>query len=394
MKRVLILLGLSFLITTQIQAQDVKSALGKFAGISAQQADSIKRQIINEVFENPALYNDAYAKFLASYNSDSSRAFNFMRELNVKFKTFQANQQPSALGLTYNYQNSWTKTKTKPTYSSSQTYSLNFSGNATYNPADNPANFLESNFNYNASFIWGGKVKPLDSLAKIKFGQLQQQLLAANIAGNTSLMNRLYLQRSQFIKTTNQFYIGINGDFNYETNQQFTKRQFVPGALVNLGAKAWNPKEALLYFNIPDYPFALIRLITGTDNTFTLSGASFPSALIGIEQVIPDQDETRETVTGNLNPYNRFRTEVSFKTKFARLGSRVIYFLSDFRYYSELNPSAAVVKAGLNRFVYFAASLEAVNGFFVSYTAGRLPFDQRNSNVYGLGFHYNFGNRK
>lgn len=375
-------------------AQDVKSQLPPQGGVTAQQLDTLKQQIISQVFHSPALYNDAYAKFLSSYQSDSSQFFKFMRALNIKFLTFQATQQQQpSLGMQYNYQNAWTKSKTTATMSSFQSYTLNFSGNVAYKKTNNPANLLQSNFTYNASFLWGGKVKPLDSASKVAFARLQAAQVQASIAQNTALMQQLYLQRASFIHTTNQFYAGINGMFNYETNQDFSRRQFVPGVLINIGAKAWDPKQALLYFNIPDYPFALIRLLTGTDKKFTLSGASFPSALVGIDHVIPDQDSLRQAVAGNLNPYNRFRTEVAFKTAFARVSAaQMIYFSADFRYYRELNASASITNAGMNRYVYFAAALESTSGFFASYSIGKLPFDQRNANVFGLGFHYSFGN--
>ena len=184
----------------------------------------------------------------------------------------------------------------------------------------------------------------------------------------------------------------INVNTSYETNQDFSKRQFVPGFLVNAGAKAWNKSEALQYFNLPDYPFALLRLLTGTDDNFQLSGASFPSALMGVDYVIPNQDSLRQAVTGALNPYSRFRFEADFRTKAARIGNKAIYFSSDFRWYRELYASGAELNAGIANQVYFVATLESANGFFVSYSAGRLPFDKKNDNVYGIGFHYNLGN--
>ncbi|WP_158826623.1 hypothetical protein [Mucilaginibacter lacusdianchii] len=374
-------------------AQTVNSSplQSTYAGLSKQQIDSVKGAILNSVFENPALYNDVYAKFLRNYASDSSQLFTFVRDLNLKFKAFQPERQNAALGFAYNYNNSWTKSKSNAVATAYQSYALNLSGNIAFNKAYNTSNLLESAFQYNASWMWGGKVKALDSAGKSQFVQLQQAIINANIAGNRSLLARLYAQRGALAKTTNQYYLGINGNFSLENTQDFARRQFVPGLLVNLGAKPWDTQQALLYFNLPDYPFAILRLLTGTDSTFRLSAASFPSMLIGIDHVIPGQDSIRYKVSGNLNAYNRLRTEISFKTLVAAIGNQMVFYSADLRYYRELSPSIAVKRAGLDHFVYFTSALEATNGFFISYTAGRLPFDLKNNVVYGLGYHFYLG---
>ena len=313
--------------------QDVKSQLNQYSypGLTAQQVDSLKKAIINSVFNNPELYNDAYAKFLGSYKSDSSQLFNFMRDLNVRFKTFQTDAIPATLGFEYNYNNSWTKSRTNNKFSGFQTYELSFNGNVAAQKSANPFNLIESALKYNSSLMWGGKVKRLDTASRNKLVALNHAIIQANIAGNNKLVRQLYLQRGDLIKTTNQYYAGINGNFTYETTQDFSRRQFVPSLLVNLGAKAWDPNEALRYFNIPDYPFALIRLITGTDSKFSISGASFPSFLVGLDYVIPDQDSVRQSLSGNLHPYNRFKTEVAFKTKAAMIANQMIFCSADFR---------------------------------------------------------------
>jgi len=377
-----------------IYAQNISSGPvpNSFPGLSKQQADSVKNAIISSVFENPALYNDIYAKFLKNTAADSGRLFTFVRDLNLKFKTFQAQNQQAALGFAYNYNNSWTKNTRNAVSTVYQTYALNLSGNVAFDKKYNTTNLLESAFQYNASWMWGGKVKPLDPAGKVRFLQLQQGIISANISGNRALLAKLYAQRGALTRTTNQYYLGLNGNFSMENTQDFARRQFVPGVLINVGAKPWDSQQPLLYFNLPDYPFALLRLLTGTDSTFKLSPASFPTALVGIDHVIPDQDSVRRAVAGNLNPYNRFRAEISFKTLVATIANQMIFYSADFRYYREINPPAAINRAGLGHFTYFSSVLEATNGFFISYTAGRLPFDMRNNQVYALGFHFYLGN--
>jgi hypothetical protein len=400
MKKLLLILLLSTLyIQTQTLAQGITppgtpiaSAINvTYPQMNAAQVDSIKKATVNSIFSNPDLYNDAFAQFINSLKGQPNMLYTFMRDMNIKFKTFQVNNQSPALGFEYDYNNSWTKNKQTPTKSIVQSYNISLNGNVAFKKADNPTNLMVSSFLYNGTFIWGGVTKKNDTATAKRLIHISKQI-AQNTTPNNPAIEKLYEEQNQLIKITNQYYLGININTSFENTQDFSKQQFVPGFLVNAGAKAWDKNEALQYFNLPDYPFALLRLITGTDDSFQLSGASFPSALMGIDYVIPNQDSLRQAVTGALNPFSRFRFEASFKTKAARLGNKPIYFSSDFRWYRELFATSAELRAGIANQLYFVATLESNNGFFVSYTAGRLPFDKANNSIYGLGFHYNFGN--
>ena len=362
-----------------------------YPSMTPSQVDSIRKSAINSIFSNPDLYNDAFAKYVNSLSSKPNSLYSFIRDLNIKFKTFQTDEQSSALGFQYNYANSWAKNKQLPNGSKVQSFNINLDGNVAFKKAYNPNNLLESAFLYNGTFIWGGVSQKNDTATVRKLQAINKQISQNRIPNNPQV-KLLYEEAAKLTRITDQYYLGINVNTSYETNQDFSKRQFVPGFLVNAGAKAWNKNEALQYFNLPDYPFALLRLLTGTDDNFQLSGASFPSALMGVDYVIPNQDSLRQAVTGALNPYSRFRFEADFRTKAARIGNKAIYFSSDFRWYRELYASGAELNAGIANQVYFMATLESANGFFVSYSAGRLPFDKKNDNVYGIGFHYNFGN--
>jgi hypothetical protein len=399
MKRLLLILFLSFLALSETYAQGITppgtpvvSAINvTYPTMSPGQIDSIKKNAINTIFSNPDLYNDAFALYTNSLKGNPNLLYTFLRDMNIKFKTFQVNNQSPALGFEYTYNNSWTKNKQTPTKSIVQSFNINLNGNIAFKKADNPTNLMQTGFLYNGTFIWGGVTKKNDTATAKRLIQISKQI-AKNTIPNNPAVEKLYEEQNQLVKITNQYYLGLNASANYENTQDFSQKQFVPGLLINAGAKAWDKNEALQYFNLPDYPFALLRLITGTDDSFKLSGASFPSALAGIDYVIPNQDSLRQAVTGGLNPFSRFRFEASFKTKAARVGNKAIYFSSDFRWYRELFATSAELGAGIASQTYFVCTLESNNGFFVSYTAGRLPFDRKNDNVYGLGFHYNFGN--
>jgi hypothetical protein len=350
--------------------------------------DSIKHAALNYLVSNPDLLNDEMAKYLAALKNKNEKTYDFIRDLNLSFKTFQADNQPPGLGFGYQYDNSWTKINTSADFS--QSFNVNLDGNVAFKKVYNPDNFLESKVLYNGSFFWGGFAKK-NTPAEVK--QLRQIVLdysQAIATGNDAQRKALKAQMDQLTALTDQYYLGINGDFSYESNQDFSKRQFVPGVLVNIGAKAWNKNGTLRWFNLPDYPFAVIRMLTGSD--FNISGASFPSALFGLDYVIPGQDSLRQAVTGALSPFTRVRFEAAFKTEAAAIGKQVIWFSADYRWYRQLGASAAIINAHIDQFNYFTCNLASNNGFFVSYTCGQLPFDKKSSNVYGIGFNYNLGN--
>ena len=96
--------------------------------LSGNVADSIKKAAVKAVFQNPDLYNDAFAKFVGAVKPDTG-LYNFMRDLNLKFKTFQAADQPAALGFEYKYDNSWTKNTKLKAATFIQSYNINLDGN-------------------------------------------------------------------------------------------------------------------------------------------------------------------------------------------------------------------------------------------------------------------------
>ena len=57
------------------------------------------------------------------------------------------------------------------------------------------------------------------------------------------------------------------------------------GGNLQLGAKAWDNSSSLARFNALDYPFALLRWITGTDQSFEPYGATLPTLVLGLDHV-------------------------------------------------------------------------------------------------------------
>src|SRR4030095_10734665 len=363
-----------------------------FVGLSKSQSDSLLKEGVKTIFSNPDLYNDVFKNYVEKLKATGDKRYTFIRDLNINFKSFQADTLPVALGFDYNYSNSWVKNKITERSTLLQSYNLLFKGNVAFKKQFNPNDFLEFSLAFDNNFLWGGKVAQLDEETSIKMEELQYTILARRSRQDPGFLN-LYDDLAGFINVTDQFALGIKGKFSFESNQDFSKTQFAPGLLITAGAKGWNKNEALQYFNVFDYPFALIRMLTGTDKKFTIYGSTFPSVLFGLDYVIPQNDTTRENLLGNLDSYSRFRFEIGFKTRGARIGKEVLHFSSDFRWYQELKPAQIIKDNKLDRSTFFVAAIESNSGLFVSYTTGRLPFDRRNDQVYALGFKYNLGNK-
>ena len=197
-------------------------------------------------------------------------------------------------------------------------------------------------------------------------------------------------KRLSYLSYTDQYFFAFNPRFSFESNQDFSQKQFVYGGDLQLGAKAWNNKSTLAVLNVFDYPFALIRWATGADKTFTPYGSTFPTVFTGIDNVNPQTDPQREAIVGNLDPFNRFRIESSFKTYVGKIESQKVFFSANIRYYKEIDASAAARAANIDEHFYFVGALRTTSGFYISYVNGKLPFDAIDDEVYAVGFNYKF----
>src|ERR1700744_183223 len=99
-------------------------------GIFAQDNDNSPKlpglaQTIKDYAQNPAILNNAAAKLLSAIKDTA--VVDFVRDLNINFKTFQADNQPAGLGFTYKYENSWTWGSKKHDFTNS--LSVDLTGN-------------------------------------------------------------------------------------------------------------------------------------------------------------------------------------------------------------------------------------------------------------------------
>ncbi|RYU91632.1 hypothetical protein EWM62_06750 [Mucilaginibacter terrigena] len=365
------------------------SPLSIFAQIKS--FEEVKDQVLNKLTD-PDLLNSTMAKYMAALKGKDTTAYNYVRDLNLKFKTFQAGNQPPGLGFSYQYDNSWTKNSIGNGHDFSQSFNLDLNGNIAFKKVYNPANFLESKFVYNGTFFWGGLAKKNTKAQADQLRALKLERSDAIASGDAGKREAIEAEAAKLTHITDQFYLGINGSTSFESNQDFSKTQFVPGIIINAGASSFQKNSTLSWLNLPDYPFALLRWITNTDDHFAVSGVAFPAALFGLDYVVPTNDSLRRAVTGKLDPFTRLRFEVSFKTQAAGVAGQVFWFSANYRWYHQLNAAQSIRTAGIDQSNYVVCALTSSSGLFVSYSYGKLPFDRKNEAVYGLGFKYDLGN--
>ena len=74
------------------------------------------------------------------------------------------------------------------------------------------------------------------------------------------------------------------------------------------------------------------------------------------------------------------------ETRVARLNGKDLWFVANYRHYSEVSPSAVIRSAQLDRFEYVALGLEFENGLGVTYSTGKLPLDRAADRVFDIGY--------
>ena len=138
------------------QLADIFAQLGATSNI-----DSLAHEALKEIFFKPDLLNDIFSKNLKLLERPAFAKYRFIRDLNIKFKSFQADTLPVSLGFEYKYDNSWIKNKSKKNSTFFQSYNLNFNGNVAFKKQHNPNDLLESKLLYDGYFMWGGKAKEI-----------------------------------------------------------------------------------------------------------------------------------------------------------------------------------------------------------------------------------------
>jgi hypothetical protein len=306
--------------------------------------------------------------FTASYAEDSKGSMGSLtnwvkviNDLNIRLKVFNADGSVSSGGLGFDYDFSKsTKGITLTTNSQHPvglTFNLEAKGSVAFDKDKNPNNFLESGGDLRLRYAHHLKIRPIDTNDMPS----QQALL----------------------------YFDLKAKATFESDQSFSKKQGAYGARLGFQPLDFSDADKLSWWNILDYPFALIRWgITGVDSKWTPSG-TFPTILVGYDLVDPITDAPRFVVDADKSPYGRLSGEVTFATIIAEAYEKPIKIGASYRYFQETSASSAIKAAGFDKQEYFVAYLE-FRDFTVSYATGKLPLDRTDDHVFALGYKLNF----
>lgn len=393
MKKIYVLLVISIITLNsygqQIPDNQINNFIEYLKGLHVNKEEISK--IVHDLTENPDLYNGLWKTFVDQATKKDNYKWKFLNDLNILFKTFKATDTTTAaLGMTYDFTFNYAHFYEKNHHRNSHSFGLTAKGNVAFSKNLNPADFLETKVNYRWSQFFGGVVKSKDDTAIFtRLNTLNDKLSFIKDMRSQEAVDLLE-EFNNHLVLSNQFYYSLAPKFAFESNQDFSKKQFTPGFAIDLSAKAWNKNSTLSYLNIFDYPFALLRKITGTDDSFTLYGSTIPTVQVVFDYVIPSSDTVRKNLAGNINPFPRIKFETSFRTFITRVKKENIFFNADFRYYQEINAPEAIVNAKQDLSLYLVLALQSTSGFYVSYANGKLPFDAKNDEVYSIGFNYKF----
>jgi hypothetical protein len=350
--------------------------------------DKLITDLTKKLTTDPELYNRAWAKIMAIKNKPG--VFALFKDLDVAFKTFQVEDNPNvSLGFNYDWNLDWRRYNTLPLKRNGVSLQFHSTGNVAFKKQFNPNDFLTTGFTFGGFQYSGGVVNSSSDEIKNLLNDLELQL-AEKTSVEEIETSEEWRQFNENLQLTDQYYVGIDGSLQLENTQDFSSKQWAYGIRLGLGAKGWSENSTLAYFNIPDYPFALLRMILGNEKTFQPDGATIPVFLARLDYIRPYNDLQRSSLTENEKGYARFSIETGFRTLIAEFKTHSIFFNADFRFFKELNAPSEVKFAGLGQQTYFVASVTSSKGFFVSYTTGRLPFDLQSDQVYALGFQYKF----
>lgn len=242
-------------------------------------------------------------------------------------------------------------------------------GNVAFNPDINPTDFLKTglDFNLELSRAEAQQLGPDCDLTKVSGPELDRCLEEARRSASGAAL---------------RVQIGAIGSL--ESDQQFDKRAWTYGG--HITARYRPAANSLVnQLNPLDWPFRLTRKLTKHPDSGAIADA-FPTVRLALERVTPQKDTAREAVLGRKDEYNRANLEVAMSTAAAMVKGQAVKFEWSWRYFKELNAEQSIKDAGLDRFLYAAASLRLDSGWRLTHARGRLPLDRQSDKVWELGY--------
>lgn len=150
----------------------------------------------------------------------------------------------------------------------------------------------------------------------------------------------------------------LGGNLGFETDQGFEKKQSV------------------------------VALTFIVSKVGTIMNGDAGSLALAYGTVNPTADAGRKKVVGNLDSYRRWNAEVSYSIPVNKQKLRSIDL--NYRHYQEVSPTSATSATGIDRNRLGLVRLNLDQDFFVQYSRGSLPFDQKSERAVKIGWSQKF----
>ncbi len=360
--------------------------------------EKAEKEIAKFIAENPSAVSKVARKLAGKatgrvfgnmFNFEDGPAESLFQNLQLELKTFENQGAESSLGFGYDYEKSHEFGEQRDENgipANHAAFELRAKGSVAFDDATNPADFLVSEVAFS---YWLGNV-PGWTGTEAQFTGLINEMVGA--AGNEAKLRRIRARMAELVDP-NHYFVEAELHGGYETNQRFTARNVTVGGSLWLDVKSYGQDTLLSWLNVADYPFAITRWLSGWDGGFSPRGNALPYLRAKLDLVEPEGNDPRAMV-GDNSAFPRLMLEAGMKTPFLRLKwggeERDLFVGVNYRYFQELDASAAVQAAGLESYDYVAVAITHQDGFFATYRAGRLPFDVSDDNAFEVGWNFAF----
>ena len=353
--------GLAFVATIWLCA--AQSVLGQTAASSTlgtTPASDVRSLLtdIKDARKQADLLNQALGAVTAS-----NSAPDFLKALHLHLKTFAptSSDENATLGIEYDYDKAVTNARLfgedNPAY---LTLNIKARGNVSFDKDNNPADFLQSGFQFHLWQFFGQTDEdPVDKngepIADRVFAELAKHRGKSGQEIRATPEWQNFVQHA-FDNDRSDFLYDVAGNLSFESNQTFSKKQLAYGLEVHATARVWDPNSPASKFNVLDWPFALTRTLGG--ERFQPRGRFLPALMVGIDLVDPAGNTDRFNIDPDTSAYPRFKAEIVFRSKVVELVGKPIWFNAGYRYFQEIGASSAIRTANMDTQHYFIASVD------------------------------------
>ena len=364
----------------------IKELKEKMETVPLMVEDTKFKTLANLVLNDPEIYNGIWNRVYNSIREKKDQPL--FKNLKIDFKTFQgSDSNKTSLGFSYKWDYEINKKKNTDYERSEFIAKINLGGNIAFKKNLNPLDFQSAKLDIGANGFWGGTVNKLASGVTAELNKINQKLAAIEDEDELAA-SPLWSELTKAMGIKNQYHYNFSATGGWEGTQDFSKSQVTVGGQLRFSAKSYSDKNILSMVNILDYPFSLVRYLTGTDKSLSPYGATLPVITVGVDMVKPTKDTVRKLLTGDSKQFARFRFEAGFRTLLFNAGNVTMHFNAAYRFFNELNAPTAVKAANLHRSSFFTFSVTGADTYFISYSYGKLPFDRTNNAVYEMGFKF------